>query len=915
MTPSDKAIFTFGAFELDGSAGTLARAGESIPLQAKAFHLLLLLVSQPGEWLSTDGLLQALWPDEVVTKQSVRQAVRRIRTGLGDADPAGGPYLESARTLGYRFIPEVIRRVQDPVVGRDAVLAQLVAGLESGHRLVTLTGAPGTGKTCLARRLLSGSPRSGARHFIDLSGARSLQDVCTAIGEELGVPPSGDPATQLGSAISGRARILLCLDNFEQILHLAGPTVGAWLQAAPEAAFLVTSRRALGLPGEQVVPLSPLSLEPTESSPAVHLFELRARAADPTFSLDALTLPHVVEIARQLDGIPLAIELVAAQTALLGVEQIRARLGRRAGASAPGANPLVRALDASWQLLDANERAALEQACVFERPFTVEAALAVLQLPDDGDIHDALTSLCEHNLLHKTGPHDRPRYAIYVFIREYGVAKMTDVSGLRRRHALHFARHGTRETALRRRREVIQRRLLCEEHHDVLLANAWAIEASETRIAVQCANAAAAALMLLGPFGILEPIIARTLQMPGISRAERVELTLCLGEDRRAQGDAACVDDFEGALELALTAGDRYCLANAQYRLATQRWGAGALAEAASLLEEALQIAHGDRFEDLEQFIHTELSMVLCHSGRLEDGMDHVAEALALAEASGDDWGLARARHGAATLLYHSGRLTEAEDNYKRARAIYGGTGAVSSSWDMAWNLAIVASRAGRFDEAEPLMLGTLKFAEASGRLRKVAVCRGGLAALYWSTGRPAEAKASFHAALTLSRAENLVRTTLLCLSNLAVLHREEGNPSEAAIYARECLAISRERSLRRPEALALTQLGILATQSDDLDAARSSFEEADAILREQKCFIELGKLLCYRGELELRAGRVASARSCLEEASALADERSLPGESGLGLALTALTEQIAAALKQHNTTLQRPAESKSEGR
>ena len=172
---------------------------------------------------------------------------------------------------------------RDVFVGRIAELRALSARLDTGARLVTVLGPGGTGKTRFVLRFgrtwLGDWP--GGVYFCDLSEARTRDGILFAVSSALGAPfGKDDPVVQLGHAIAGRGRSLVILDNFEQVVQDAPATLGLWLDRAPEAAFVVTSRERLQLPGEEIFPIEPLPLE----MDAIELFATRARAQKPDFA-------------------------------------------------------------------------------------------------------------------------------------------------------------------------------------------------------------------------------------------------------------------------------------------------------------------------------------------------------------------------------------------------------------------------------------------------------------------------------------------------------------------------------------------------------------------------------------------------------------------------------------------------------
>ena len=218
---------------------------------------------------------------------------------------------------------------RDAFVGRAAELRALAQRLDAGARLLTVLGPGGTGKTRLVRRYgwtwLGDWP--GGVWFCDLSEARSLDGIYFAVALALDVPlGKDDPGVQLGHAIAGRGRCLVILDNFEQVVEHAPATLGRWLDRAAEAAFVVTSRERLHLPGEESLPARAAAAgQRTRSSCSP-----RAPArSGPDFVLGDANRAAVAEVVRLLDGLPLAIELAAARVRVLSPAQIVERLRDR----------------------------------------------------------------------------------------------------------------------------------------------------------------------------------------------------------------------------------------------------------------------------------------------------------------------------------------------------------------------------------------------------------------------------------------------------------------------------------------------------------------------------------------------------------------------------------------------------------
>lgn len=281
------------------------------------------------------------------------------------------------------------------MLGRDAELTRLVETLERGALLVTLTGTAGVGKTTLAGHLVRAlRDRSAAAvYFADLTHAVTQADVESAVLRALSRDAAWREHAQLGAVLESLGPTVLVLDNFEQLVALAEGTIAAWIASVPELQIVVTSRERLHLSFEVVQELRPLAL-PAEDAcegAAVELWTERVRAIDASYRVDASSSEVVAELVRRLDGLPLAIELAAARLGRLPAEDLRAELA--ALSLAPG---LRDAIDASWELLDEEERCVFAACGVFRGDISVEAIQAVAGV---ASALDAITSLLDKSLL------------------------------------------------------------------------------------------------------------------------------------------------------------------------------------------------------------------------------------------------------------------------------------------------------------------------------------------------------------------------------------------------------------------------------------------------------------------------------------------------------------------------------------
>ena len=356
-----------------------------------------------------------------------------------------------------------------PLVGREreaAAVEDLV--VRAGARLVTLTGPGGVGKTRLAveaaQRLGPGFA-DGVR-FVELASVSSADLVAAAVATGLGLTTTGDKLiTDLQSYLRAR-RLLLVLDNFEQVVG-AAPLLAELLGAAPGVVVLVTSRVVLRLSGEHEFPVPPLPVPPAGSSPdpeeleryaSVALFTERAHAADPGFELTGGNAEAVAEICRRLDGLPLAIELAAARVRLLPPQALLPRLGQQLSLLTSGARDLPErqrtlrsTLDWSYGLLSASEQVLFARLGVFAGPFSLPAAEAVgADSPDPGQakepglVLDTLGSLVDSSLVQADARGGEPRFALLETIREYALERLGDGNSVQAhdRHAAYFLASG-----------------------------------------------------------------------------------------------------------------------------------------------------------------------------------------------------------------------------------------------------------------------------------------------------------------------------------------------------------------------------------------------------------------------------------------------------------------------------------------
>jgi predicted ATPase len=321
----------------------------------------LVLIETPGAVISKDVLMARVWPDRIVEENNLHAQIRALRKTFG----ADQELIRTVVGRGYQFTGEVrvlsaspnaafrpavapsapvlpltnVPEAVSELIGREEELGEIL-NLATAHRLVTLTGAGGIGKTTLALALARELRRHSADgvwlvEFSGLADPRLVPAaVAAAVGLELG---GGEASAQRVAQVLANRRLLLVLDTCEHVIDAATAFAEAILRASSTLHVIATSREPLRAEGEWVHALRPLAVPADDAVDdqqplqygAVRLFIERARAAGADFAPDRKLMATIAAICRQLDGIPLAIELAAARVATLGIEELAAHLDDR----------------------------------------------------------------------------------------------------------------------------------------------------------------------------------------------------------------------------------------------------------------------------------------------------------------------------------------------------------------------------------------------------------------------------------------------------------------------------------------------------------------------------------------------------------------------------------------------------------
>jgi predicted ATPase/DNA-binding XRE family transcriptional regulator len=672
-----------------------------------------------------------------------QETVTRLADALGLADEERAAFLAAARRVVRRSsppspFPATLRTWRHhelsnlpiqptPLLGREREVAAILAALRRDDiRLVTLTGPGGIGKTRLSIQVAAevlDNFQDGV-WFVRLSRLTDSSLVVPTIAQTLGLQDMGSqPIGEMLREHVRSKRLLLVLDNFEQVVGAAGE-IAELLAVSPGIKALVTSRLPLRLRGEKVHHVAPLALaELGRATPerlaryaAVALFVERAQEVKPTFVLTDANAPAIAEICARLDGLPLAIELAAARVRVLPPEALLTRLSPQLKMLTGGprdADERQRTMRATiaWSedLLAPGERALFRRLAVFVGGCTLEAAEAVCLAPSGAkpltlDLLDGLTALVEQNLAQQREEDGEPRFGMLQVIREYAYERMEasgEAEALRRAHAACYSALGQQaELELSGPdKEALMKRL--EDEHDNLRATlGWARERGEVETGLRLVGA-----------------LERFWHVRGHLREGRMWVETWLGPALRSEdagtNTARDADASAGhggpVLARALLAGGRMAVYQGEYATAKPR-----LEQATALWLAAGERRMAGRTLNL-------LGSAAIYQGDLQRAAICYEEALTHLKAVGDRMGIAGTLLNQADLAYYQDDLERAANLGSEALALLRELGDQEAIAISLANLGTVARRQGELTQAQALQREALALDQQRGDLRRCA--------------------------------------------------------------------------------------------------------------------------------------------------------------------------------------------------
>ncbi|HME21874.1 MAG TPA: winged helix-turn-helix domain-containing protein [Acetobacteraceae bacterium] len=452
-----QSALNFGRFHLDLDRRQLFREQQPVRLGSRALEILCVLAESQGGLVTKDELMAKVWPSVIVEENNLQVHISALRKTL-DAD-GGESAIVTVPGRGYRLIgfeccsavvpePAVPRgnlpSLASPLIGREREAAEIEALLGT-HRLVTLVGTGGIGKTSLSLHIGANlrTRFPDGVWLLELAPLVDPRSVAESLGALFALPiEAGRHVRDAVAAYLRSKRLLLILDNCEHVVEHAAALAHTMLQACPGVSLLASSREALAVQGEHVyqVPLldvpssaSGLTAAQAMQHSAVQLFAERAASALGSFQVTDGNAPVIADICRRLDGIPLAIELAAPRLKVLKPEDLLARFDaplRLLTAGSRTASPRQQTLRAtiawSYALLAESERTLLRRLGVFPGSFTLQGATAVASddvLPED-DVLDALVGLVDKSLVLPLGGERQNRYRLLESTRAFALEKL-----------------------------------------------------------------------------------------------------------------------------------------------------------------------------------------------------------------------------------------------------------------------------------------------------------------------------------------------------------------------------------------------------------------------------------------------------------------------------------------------------------
>lgn len=866
--------------------------------------------------LPDDASLRDLGEFRIKDLQRPEQIFQLVVAGL----PADFPFLRTVEGIRSN-LPSML----SSFVGRDGEIAELKQRL-SEDRLLTITGMGGSGKTRLALQIGTEllDHYTGGVWLVDLSPLTNPQLTTKAVADVFDIREEEGRSLLLTLVEALRQKtLLLILDNCEHLLKEAAVLSERLLGSAPRVRILATSREPLGVAGERVWQIPPLSfpelLNDTEIESylkydAIRLFVNRAAAARPGFQLNDKNFASVGAISKRLEGNPLAIELAAARVKMLPVEDIARRLEdcfRLLVSSSRTVQPrqqTLRALiDWSYNLLSESERILLRRLGVFKGGWSLDSAEAVCSGADLDDrlVLDLLTSLVDKSLVVSEVLEDQQRYRYLEMIRQYAVERLyesDEAECIEQKHAEYFL-----ELAEKSRHELwgaqqgLWLTLLKSEHDNLRGALEWMKN-----------NPARSGMMLQMVRSLwrfwdihghlregLAWIDAALQANPDGEAALRANVLRGAGYLTQQQGDYEQAKALhEKSLAIFRELDDKLGIARELATLGEILWVKGDPKTAVLFNQESLALHYemGNNEGVAASLEH--LGVVARDHGDYAQARDLLEESLKIRRELGDTLNIASCLNNLALVDYLLCRYQPAIAFFEEALSLYR---QMDDRWGVSEtlvNIGNVAKDQGDLRRAAALYNQSLAMKQDLGDKHGVARGFTGLAEVAFYQGNYSQAEQLSEQSLKLYKERGIKRGVVVSTMLLAVTKIYQGDFVWAEILVKEGLALSSEIETPRSMAYARVIYGLREYARGDLPAAVNHLQEALAIFRRFNDPRSVAQTLVNLARSAYRQGDQASAVTYLEESLSLSRELDIRWSLAFSLEIMGLVKRSQGDLQ-----------------
>lgn len=887
-------VLRIGERRVDLARHVVVVGEEERPLTEQETRLLRYLAERPGQAVSKDDLLEAIWGWRGLSDtRAVYHAVVRLRKKI-EPDPTAPIALLTVRGVGYRL--ELTSRPltlaaaptwRGALIGRDDAVEAILAALAEGASDVVVRGPAGIGKTRLvveAVRRLGDMLWPGGASVCDLSAATTRQQLCALVATHLGLHhPTPSPEVAIAKVLAERPRSVLVLDNAEGVAAELGALLGDWRGAG---ALLIASRVAINNCERS------LTLTPLGDDDARALFLQSAAHASPTFAVTDNNRAEIDALVAALGGLPAALEQAGAHMRRLSPRQFHDRLDRLLG-------PLQAALLVSWSLLDDAHQSALSQLSIFPRTIELDAAEAMLGVSAFAILDALEASSWLHTLKLPDAP-EETRWFLLPVTRAMVAQALPPAADAWERFARFYSARGT-PAALRWLWAGGQhhlRRTLRADRETLTAAVNWLTDNADTiadgpREATHAALALHALCALHGPFD--DSALRGALALPGLQPPDRLALQSALAEVSVATSAADSSALIEQSLALARQQDDAW----AEIRLLTldaaflQRTGRAEASLART--DTALQQLATDTFPLEESRVLNLRGKILRNADRLPEAQVCQERALALCRVYGEQTAAAEARileelaslllqqgdpQGSIDALQHTILLQrELMDRVGLGRALY--------------RLGAALYLCGDYTEARRHLEEALSENRYLGERKLQASCHTNLGICAAMLEDPVEAAVQLQAAIALHRRTGDRRGAALARLNLGGLYLEQHQHAravpelEAALgYAESIGAVSLQGTL-------WYRLAEADAQGGETERAWERALRGERLMTEGGDPIQIAHGVCCKGHIANLLGRSADARAALAQARSALVELGLPEASGLGQDIQSLSDKL----------------------